>query len=108
MNVGCFTPVRDRQLFLRSCLMQMHLQTQPSGSLVILINGPDAATYDLRCVEDLLEPWIDITRVARSMSTREASTLAIERLLESDTDLFFKIDSDDIYQRNYLRDYVSA
>ncbi len=85
--------------------MQMQLQTRRAEVYVVTINGADAAKYDFRSVEDLLDPWIDLLTVSRALTTREASTIAVERLLELGVDLFFKIDSDDLYMRNYLAYY---
>jgi len=102
MKIGCFTPVKDRELYLRSCLMQMMLQTRLPDAHIVLINGENAASYDLRAVADLIEPWMSLVPIARSMTTREAYTLALELLLQSDVEIFFKIDSDDIYCRNYI------
>jgi len=83
--------------------MQMRLQTRQPDAYLILINGENADSYDLRCIDDLLHPWISIQRVSRKLTPREASTLAVAELLQSDIDLSFKIDSDDIYRVNYLQ-----
>jgi hypothetical protein len=107
-RIGCFVPVRDRQLFLRSCLMQLILQTRSPDVCVILINGPEAARYDRRCVEDLLNASMDIVVVPEKLTTRRASAYAIQRLLEHQVDWFFKIDSDDIYHREYLEVYLQS
>lgn len=107
MKVGCVIPVHARHLYLRSCLMQIHLQTRRPDICVVHINGPDARRYDLRCVEDLIEPWINIMYTPGPLSgTRLATTAGVKRLLELGADLFFKIDSDDIYQRKYFSQYL--
>lgn len=106
IKIGCWTGVKGRVLFLRSCLMQMLLQTRLPDSYVILINGEDADVYDRRAIDDLIEPWTSLVTIARSMTTLEVSTSALELLLESDAQLFFKIDSDDLYSRNYLETIV--
>jgi hypothetical protein len=108
MKVGCFTPVKDRQLFLRACLMQMHLQTRRPDAYIVLLNGMSAAKYDQRCIEDLQEPWIDIKCEPRQLTTLEASTIALERLLRLDIDIFFKVDSDDVYFRTYISEFIGA
>lgn len=108
VRIGCFVPVRDRQLFLRSCLMQLLLQTKRPDVCVVLLNGPNADRYDRRCIEDLLDPSFDLVVVPQELSTREASALGIQRLLEHNVDNFFKIDSDDIYMREYLETYVEC
>jgi hypothetical protein len=88
--------------------MQLQLQTRRPEFCVVLINGPDADSYDLRCVEDLLEPWISIRRIPHRLTTREASCQALMELLNTNAELFFKIDSDDIYQREYLAEYLRS
>lgn len=107
MKIACFTAVRGRELLLRSCLMQMLLQTRRPDQYLLLVNGEDAEAYDRRLITDLLEPWITVVCVPRSITTREASTRALELLLESDADLFCKIDSDDVYFRGYLQAIVA-
>ena len=106
MKIACFTAVRGRELFLRSCLMQMLLQTRRPDQYLVLVNGEDAEAYDRRLIADLIEPWITVVSVPRTITTREASTAALELLLQEDADLFCKIDSDDVYFRGYLQAIV--
>lgn len=106
VRIGCWTGVRGRELFLRTCLMQMLLQTRQADHYVVLVNGEDAANYDYRAVSDLIEPWVSLVTMPKLMSTVEVSTAALELLLQNDVQLFFKIDSDDLYFRNYLQTFV--
>ncbi len=102
LRIGCFTGVRGRELFLRQCLLQMAVQTRPPDRHLVLLNGEDAATYDRRLIIDLLRPSTLIEVAPWTLPNREVSTLAVERLLEFDLDIFCKIDSDDVYFANYL------
>ena len=106
MKIGCWTGVQRRELFLRTCMMQMQLQTVTPDVHLIVINGDKAVTYDLRCVDDLISSQVSILRVPRSMTTLEVSRLAVQELLSRNVELFFKIDSDDIYKRDYIREIV--
>jgi len=45
MKIGCYTPVKSRQLMLRTCILQMQVQTRLPDTHLILINGKDAMNY---------------------------------------------------------------
>ena len=104
VRLGCFTPVRGRPFYLRSCLMQMSLQSRVPDLHVIVVNGPEP--YDHRFIDDLRRPWMKFIRIRRKMNTREASLHAIEYLLKHDLDVFFKIDSDDLYATDYIASVI--
>lgn len=106
LQIGCWTGVKGRELYLRSCVMQMLLQTRRPDRYVVLINGEEAEKYDRRAISDLIEPWMSLVTMPRNMTTREVSTAAVERLLEEGTELFFKVDSDDLYFRSYVQTLV--
>ncbi|MGB7344413.1 MAG: hypothetical protein WBD20_09385, partial [Pirellulaceae bacterium] len=109
MKIGCWTAVAGRELMLRACLMQMRLQTVTPDAYVILINGDHAEQYDLRAIDDLIQPWMHVVYRNEPMTTRAASIAAVDELLGRDVDVFFKIDSDDLYRAEYLQtviDYI--
>jgi hypothetical protein len=108
MKIGCFTPVRNRELYLRSCLMQMRLQTIPPDIHYILINGEDAENYDNRLIIDLIDERHKIDVLNQDAHIRELSGSCVDTLLKEGIDLFFKIDSDDIYHTNYISVIVGA
>lgn len=106
-TVGCFTPCCGRQLMMRNCILQMIAQSRQPDHYSILLNGNDEQLsemlyYDLYSGHD----WIKVQSQPGSMLTIEAYSRALEPLLDTDTDLFVKIDSDDIYRRHYLQQYI--
>ena len=106
LTIGCFTPVRERHLFLRTCILQICAQSLRPDAHAILINGPEADTYDTRYIDDLRDGRLMIRTDPRQLSTLLASTAAIKMLLERSIDLYFKIDSDDLYLSNYVESIV--
>lgn len=103
MKIGCSTPVKSRQLFLRTCILQMQAQTLRPDKHVIMFNGEQATSYDTRVIQDLADDSLILKAYPYNSSIAELSVHCLKILLEHDIDLFFKIDSDDMYTNNYIQ-----
>ncbi len=102
MKLVGYTPVKDRELFLRTCLLQSISQTRPLDEHLVLINGENAERYDTRLIDDLIRPGY---RLLVSPGDQNIAALTLElftHCLEGDGDVFFKFDSDDIYMIRYV------
>ncbi len=102
MKIACFTPVRGRNWFLRNCVLQMKAQTRRPDIHYLLINGADADSYDLNTIADLLDEKIVIQTYPHDSNNALLAPKCIKALLDSDADLFYKIDSDDMYYCTYV------
>lgn len=100
--VGCMTPVKGRQLALRSCIMQMLLQTRPPDVHALFFNGADEMCHDRKLINDLIDSRHPVVHRREDMSILAAHGCALDMLLETNVNLFFKIDSDDVYKRRYI------
>jgi len=105
--IGCFTPSRGRQLMTRACIMQMISQSRRPDYYSLFING-NTQERDCSLFQDLLTayPWINKHSGGESMLTVEVKHHAMQPLLHTDTSLFVMIDSDDVYDCDYLERYV--
>lgn len=96
------TPVKGRQLALRSCIMQMLLQTRPPDVHALFFNGADEMCHDRKLINDLIDSRHPVVHKREDMSILAAHGCALDMLLETNVNLFFKIDSDDVYKRQYI------
>ncbi len=106
MKIGCSTPVKARPLMLRSCILQMQAQTRLPDTHLILINGVDALDYDSRTVTDLINQRVQFKAYPYDANTSELTVQCLKIMLEQGVDLFFKIDSDDMYYCNYIETFL--
>ena len=102
MKIACYTPVLGRNWFLRNCVLQMKAQTCRPDLHYLLINGTDADYYDLRTIVDLLDEKIALNTYPHNSNNAFLAPKCIKALLHQGVDLFYKIDSDDMYYSNYV------
>ena len=103
-----FTCTMGRPFFIRCCVLQMQQQTYPVDH-VIYVNHPDAQDrsdlYNYTSLLDDIAPQqgtITI-RYGRSGTQQFNHLQALALAAHDDYDLFLKIDDDDVYRRNYVR-----
>ncbi|MEM7357996.1 MAG: hypothetical protein AAF431_02735 [Pseudomonadota bacterium] len=80
----------------------MQAQTRRPDRHLILFNGEQAAKYDTRVIEDLIDDSLLLKAYPYDDSIAHLSVQCLKLLLEQDIDVFFKIDSDDMYASNYV------
>lgn len=114
-RVLAFTCSRHRPIMLRHCIMQMQLQNYAVDHAVF-VNSPYAATEEYTCrdYQRLLEDLHITSQGGKklilgygSSGTLHQNHISALRLVNhNDYDLFLKIDDDDIYLRQYVREVV--
>ena len=103
-----FTCTMGRPLFIRCCVLQMQQQTYPVDH-VIYVNHPEAQDRSdlynyISLLEDIAPQHGTITiRYGRSGTQQFNHLQALALAAHNDYDLFLKIDDDDVYRRNYVR-----
>lgn len=103
-----FTCTMGRPFFIRCCALQIQQQTYPVDH-VIYINHPDAQDRSdpynyISLLEDIAPQHGTITiRYGRSGTQQFNHLQALALAAHDDYDLFLKIDDDDVYRRNYVR-----
>ena len=112
IKVLAFTASSKRPIFLRHCVMQLQQQSYPLDH-VVYVNSSDYK--DHHDEHNYLELLTDITISNENnlkvgygpSSSHHRNHMAAIRLINwKDYDLFFKIDDDDIYRKNYIKDAV--
>jgi hypothetical protein len=86
---------------LRTCILQMQRQTHPVDHVVYLNGDPSAAAL----TADLVGPT---TRISVGPNLDQHSNHMAALAMAGDSDLYFKIDDDDLYRPDYVRHVVDA
>ena len=108
VRILAFTCTKGRPFFIRCCALQIQQQTYPVDH-VIYINHPDAQDRSdpynyISLLEDIAPQHGTITiRYGRSGTQQFNHLQALALAAHDDYDLFLKIDDDDVYRRNYVR-----
>jgi glycosyltransferase involved in cell wall biosynthesis len=97
--VGCCTAVLDRPLFARLNVLQIATQTvRPHFHSVVASGGE----FDGRFIDDLLDDTTLLTCVPQPVTTLACYTLGLEELQAREVNLFFCLDHDCVYKRQYI------